>query len=184
MPTSAQISEMKREQLRQKETERLDSMVRAESQNATAETPKQLEVNRFHVIFGCFMMQENAARMMAQLTHSGYKPVEMRFRNGLSAVSAASFDNYTEAHRSMRQLLERVPYTPYDVWIYDLRQNLHGGTNDYHRMRNDDYRVINVNEDYRRMNENFRLNEEFRRMNEVYRLQEEFRRMNENAPVN
>ena len=174
MPTSVQISEMRKEQFRQKEAERTDSIARVDALNAAiAEAKHQSEMNRFHIIVGSFLMEENAERMMARLTNSGFNPVEMRFRNGFLAISAASYDNYREAYAKMYYLLEQIPYAPYDIWIYDLKQNLHRGTNDYSRMRSDDYRIMKVNEDYRMMN----VNEEYRRLNEMYRQQNENNRV-------
>lgn len=190
MPTSAQISQMRVErQKAEEEQQRLQEEQRQmEEQKLLAET-KLPEVHRYHVIFGCFLVEDNAVRMMARLSNSGFTPMEMRFRNGFSAISAASYDDYAEAYRDMCRFLERVPYAPYDIWIYDLNQNLHGGNKGNYGSINEEYRLI-VNDDYR-MGSNYdhrkMTNEEYRQMlmNEEYRrMNEEYRKNNENKPVN
>lgn len=157
MPTSVQITEMKKEQIRQKEEEQQRQI---SDSIALVEAKRLPEMHRFHIIVGSFLMEDNATRMMAQLAGSGFKPVKMRFRNGFSVVSAASYDDYSEAYKFMSHLSGLVSFAPYDMWIYDLTQNRHGGTVDNYRsdsrgMTNEEYRKMLLNEEYRRMNENY-----------------------------
>jgi len=130
MPTSAELLEMKekarqdsiaREQLRWEEAQQRhiqDSILRAQAL-------KQPEMRRYHVVFGCFMVEGNAKRMMDKLAKDGYEPIELQFKSGYKVVSAASYNNLQEAYSAMNRLMGSVPFAPYDIWIYDLKQNLH-----------------------------------------------------------
>jgi len=131
MPTSAELREKEekvrqdsiaREQLRWRQEQiRLiqDSLLRVEAQKQPEVTP------RYHVVFGSFMVQGNAKRMTERLTKDGYNPMELHFKNGYSVISAASYHTLREAYNAMNDLVRSVPFAPYDIWVYDLRQNLH-----------------------------------------------------------
>ena len=94
---------------------------------AEAEAAKQDQLagtGRYHVILGSFKVEDNAGKMDAMLKNNGYTPRVIKFNNGFSAVSAASYDNYRDALRAMYDIME-FEYCPEDVWIYDLNQKMH-----------------------------------------------------------
>ena len=180
MPTSVEIKE---KQIRIKDSQKA-SLVK-EYPAPFTETTEQPEAKRFHIIVGCYQIENNAANMMTQLTLSGFKPMRIPFPNGFLAVSAASYDDHSEAYRSMRNMLERYSYLPYDMWIYDVKQNLHGRSNvNYSRVIRDE--MGRPQDDYNRMTDDYRImNEVYRRMNEEYgkKNENDVPVQNENNPV-
>ncbi|MDD2583504.1 MAG: hypothetical protein PHE99_00995 [Bacteroidales bacterium] len=136
MATSQEIEALKIEQQRveaglQKadsiEKARLDSikLVADSLEMEKAIEKKKLESReRFHVILGSFKNYSNSARMVEKLTKKGYKPQVFNFKNGFEAVSICSFDKVTPAFNEMYNLLDQG-FAPDDIWVYDIKQNLH-----------------------------------------------------------
>ncbi|MEA4867205.1 MAG: hypothetical protein VB097_01765 [Rikenellaceae bacterium] len=135
MATSEDIEALKNEQQRMEAQMRIaDSIERATLDSAKAaadsaavleQQPKKLVTDkRFHVIMGSFKDYSNSARMVQALKEKGYSPVVFSFRNGFEAVSVSAFDKVTHAFNQMYKLLDQG-YAPDDVWVYDIKQNLH-----------------------------------------------------------
>ena len=131
MPTSEDLEKMKQEAVEQARKQReLDSVnrVRAlEQEKARAAAQENLldeSAGRYHVILGSFKVEGNAEKMYALLEKNGYKPRVIKFNNGFEVVSVAAYDNYRDALRAMNDIME-YQFCPEDVWIYDIRQNMH-----------------------------------------------------------
>ena len=131
MPTSEDLEKMKQEAVEQARKQReLDSVnrVRAlEQEKARAAAQENLldeSAGRYHVILGSFKVEDNAEKMYALLEKNGYKPRVIKFNNGFEVVSVAAYDNYRDALRAMNDIME-YQFCPEDVWIYDIRQNMH-----------------------------------------------------------
>ncbi|MFA6770255.1 MAG: hypothetical protein WCR71_03690 [Bacteroidales bacterium] len=136
MATSKEIEALKNEQERMEaslyiadsiKNAKLDSIRLVTDSMAIKEAAqlKRLEsTQRFHVILGSFKVHSNSSRMMETLTKKGYKPQLFNFKNGFEAVSVCSFDKATPAFNQMYKLLDDG-IAPDDIWVYDIRQNLH-----------------------------------------------------------
>ena len=131
MPTSEDLEKMKQEAVEQARKQReLDSVnrVRAlEQEKARAAAQENLldeSAGRYHVILGSFKVEGNAEKMYALLEKNGYEPRVIKFNNGFEVVSVAAYDNYRDALRAMNDIME-YQFCPEDVWIYDIRQNMH-----------------------------------------------------------
>lgn len=136
MATSQEIEVLKNEQERMEaglriadsvEKARLDSTKLITDSlviNKVPEANKLVSTQRFHVILGSFKEHSNTARMIDNLTKKGYTPQVFNFRNGFEAVSVCSFDKATPAFNEMYKLLD-LGFAPDDIWVYDVRQNLH-----------------------------------------------------------
>lgn len=61
---------------------------------------------------------------MPFLKRTGYTPRVIKFNNGFEVVSVAAYNNYHDALRDMNEIME-YEFCPEDVWIYDIRQNMH-----------------------------------------------------------
>lgn len=128
-PTSKDLERMRQEALEQERRQRIqDSIDRAkalELARAEAEAADLPEnVGRYHVVVGSFKVEGNAGKMRALLEKNGYTPRVIEFNNGFEVVSVAAYDNYRDALRAMRELME-LQFCPEDVWIYDVNQNMH-----------------------------------------------------------
>ncbi len=127
-PTSKEIERMKIEaQLQAKKQKEIDSLNKINEQIALEEASKATineENGRFYVVLGSFKVVENANKMFTLLEKNGYKPITIKFKNGYEVVSVAGFNNYGQAKQELAKLLE-YEYCPEDIWIYDIRQNLH-----------------------------------------------------------
>lgn len=130
-PTSKELERMEREEAaRLKKQYELDSVKKAqellEQEMAEKAANNILDENakRFQVILGSFKVKENAEKMKSLLESKGYAPKIILFQNGFSVVSAASFDTRREAFNEVGKFLE-FEFCPYDVWVYDITQNLH-----------------------------------------------------------
>lgn len=131
-PTSKELEQMKREAVEQARKQRqLDSINRAKAlaleQAKAAEENKNLldeSAGRYHVILGSFKVEGNAEKMYALLEKNGYTPRVILFNNGFEVVSVAAYNNYRDALKAMNDVME-YEFCPEDVWIYDIRQNLH-----------------------------------------------------------
>lgn len=130
-PSKAEIA--KKIQL---ENERKDSLARVEQEAAalteqqqkseTSGTKQRAGLNqRYHVIVGCFLMQENADKMMALLTSRGYQPLALAFVTEYTCISAQSFDNLQDAFDAMANMLRDCDFCPDDAWIYDTNDLFH-----------------------------------------------------------
>lgn len=131
-PTSKELEQMKREAVEQARKQRqLDSINKAKAlaleQAKAAEENKNLldeSAGRYHVILGSFKVEGNAEKMYALLEKNGYTPMVILFNNGFEVVSVAAYNNYRDALKAMNDVME-YEFCPEDVWIYDIKQNLH-----------------------------------------------------------
>ncbi|HIR34421.1 MAG TPA: SPOR domain-containing protein [Candidatus Coprenecus merdigallinarum] len=131
-PTSKDLERMRQEALEQERRQRIqDSVDRArqlELEKAMKEEQQadllDESAGRYHVILGSFKVEGNAEKMFALLGKNGYTPHRIRFNNGFDVVSVAVYDDYRDALRAMNDIME-YEFCPEDVWIYDIRQNLH-----------------------------------------------------------
>ncbi len=130
-PTSAELEQMRMEVLKKAERERFvaDSIKAAEEAarmaSQSAELPMVAEGDpRFHVIVGCFKIQDNANNLRQILTKDGYSPKKIVFKSGYDAVSLFQSDDFEQAMRALWNFKES-PYCPEDIWIYDMKNKLH-----------------------------------------------------------
>ena len=131
MPTSEDVARFKMEleakELRQKqiqdsiETARLDSIKREQEKNLI---PYVALEKKFYVIMGSFKVISNADILKANLEKAGYSPIRIALRNGFDMVALAGFNTYQEALAEMEKIGDN-DLCPYDVWIYNVDQNLH-----------------------------------------------------------
>ena len=130
-PSKKEIAEKK---AKEREKARADSLARAaelslneekQNQPVTNETKIASNLQRYHIIVGCFLKPENAANMMTLLRNKGYQPTEFTFSNGYAGISAQSFSNLADSFNAMYDMLRRDDFCPDDVWIYDITQQLH-----------------------------------------------------------
>jgi len=131
-PSKAEIAKKQ-----EAENARKDSLARIEQENQRlaaaekaqreeAETRRVAESNqRYHVIVGCFLMEENADRMMVNLTNRGLHPKAFIFKTGYTCISAQSFNNLNDAFNAMTAMLREDSLWPDDVWVYDINEQLH-----------------------------------------------------------
>ncbi|MBO5803835.1 MAG: SPOR domain-containing protein [Bacteroidales bacterium] len=126
-PTSKDLERMRIEAQAKKQRQ-LDSIKKAKADSlaliAAMEAEKNALKDRFYVVLGSFKVQDNADRMHKFLEKNNYTPRTIKFKNGFELVSAASTNNLQEALRILDELLE-YEYCPDDVWVYDVRQELH-----------------------------------------------------------
>lgn len=126
-PTSKDLERMRIEAQAKKQRQ-LDSIKKAKADSlaliAAQEAEKNALKDRFYVILGSFKVHSNAERMYAFLEKNNYTPRTIRFKNGFDVVSVASTNNLQEALRILDELLA-YEYCPDDVWVYDVRQELH-----------------------------------------------------------
>ncbi|HJB43702.1 MAG TPA: SPOR domain-containing protein [Candidatus Coprenecus merdipullorum] len=130
-PTSKDLERMRQEAVEQARKQRIqDSVNKArelELEKARAAEQANLldeSTGRYHVILGSFKVEGNAAKMNAMLEKNGYTPRVIEFNNGFEVVSVAAYDNYWDALKAMNDIME-YEFCPEDVWIYDIRQNMH-----------------------------------------------------------
>ena len=131
MPTSEDVEKLKMElamkELRQKqiadsiEAARLDS-IRMEQQKSVI--PYVTLDKQYYVIMGSFKLVSNAEILKANLEKAGYSPVRIALQNGFDMVALAGFNTYSEALAEMEKIGDN-DLCPYDVWIYNVSQNLH-----------------------------------------------------------
>lgn len=131
MPTSEDVAKLKMElelkELRQRQiadsiiAAKLDSIRLAQEKNVI---PYITLDNKFYVIMGSFKVISNAEILKANLEKAGYSPVRIALQNGFDMVALAGFNSYQEAVREMEKIGDN-DLCPYDVWIYDVSQNLH-----------------------------------------------------------
>lgn len=128
-PTSEDLERMRIEAQQKKQREQ-DSIFKAKAyadslaMAAAAEAQEKMLSDRFYVILGSFKVPGNAERMYAFLEKNNYTPRSITFKNGFKLVSAASTNSLQEALRIADELLA-YEYCPDDVWVYDIRQELH-----------------------------------------------------------
>lgn len=128
-PTSKEIEKMRIEALaRAKRKRQIDSINRLKADSIKfAEAQKALAnkmSGRYYIILGSFKVQGNASKMLDQLKKDGYKPANIKFKNGFDLVAAAAYDDFRTAFKEMDKILE-YENCPDDVWIYDTQQGLH-----------------------------------------------------------
>jgi hypothetical protein len=136
MATSQELEELKTERIREEAEQRVkdslekviaDSLAMVADSLEAQEAGKNAsldETKRFHVILGSFKVHSNSERMAENLKKKGYEPVVFSFYNGFEAVSVCSYDHVTPAFNAMYRLLDEG-FGPDDIWVYDIRQNLH-----------------------------------------------------------
>ena len=79
--------------------------------------------NRYHIVVGSFQDPKNVAKMVKNLSDKGFRPVEIRLRNGLIAVSAGSYAHFSEAENTMRRMQSEFPaLCPHDAQILDTKK--------------------------------------------------------------
>ena len=131
MPTSEDVARLKMElemnELRQKqiqdsiETARLDSIKREQEKNLI---PYVTLDKQYYIIMGSFKVISNAETLKANLEKAGYSPVRIALQNGFDMVALAGFNSYPEALEELEKVGDN-DLCPYDVWIYNVNQNLH-----------------------------------------------------------
>lgn len=129
MPTSQELRYMKAQQIQ----DSLENAALADSlgtQDSVAVTQSQPApttsglMKRYHVIFGCFIFEQNAARMVANLPKYNLTPLTFNFLGGYTGVSGYQTDDYQQAYAKMNEF-RSLDITPDDVWVYDINQRLH-----------------------------------------------------------
>ncbi|PKO99626.1 MAG: hypothetical protein CVU13_03610 [Bacteroidetes bacterium HGW-Bacteroidetes-8] len=80
--------------------------------------------NRYYVIIGSFKDHSNSAKMAEYLKSKGFTPTIMDFKNGFRVVSTASYSTLGAAFNEMYKLRDQN-FGPDDIWVYDVRQNMH-----------------------------------------------------------
>jgi hypothetical protein len=130
MPTSQELAAAK-EKARQDSIQKAD-YARLQEENRQRQRDSILQaqaakpaLQRYHVVFGCFMVPDNANRLMQNLTRAGLTPQNIAFKNGFNVISAAAYDKLGDAYNGMNQLMSASSLAPYNIWIYDTRQQLH-----------------------------------------------------------
>lgn len=141
-PTSAQIESKRIDILRKAEAqehERLDSIANAEK--AIADSTAVVESfaregislmhpsdkggleatssgfsHRYYVVIGSFKSTVNADKLCEKISANAYVPVKLPFKNGFTAVAAASADNISEASAKLKRI-QSESFCPGDVWI-------------------------------------------------------------------
>jgi len=63
---------------------------------------------------------------MKKLSDNGYQPFQFSFKNGLSAISAASYSNKSDADVAKNRLRENPEFS--GSWVYDINTGLHRDT--------------------------------------------------------
>lgn len=131
MPTSEDVARLKREldmkelRLRQIqdsiEAVRLDSIKREQEKNLI---PYVTLDKKYYIIMGSFKVISNAEMLKANLEKAGYSPIRIALQNGFDMVALAGFNNYAEALEELEKIGDN-DMCPYDVWIYNVDQNLH-----------------------------------------------------------
>lgn len=72
--------------------------------------------SRYYIVVGAFKRQSNAMMLVEKATNSGYLPVFISFKNGLSAVAVSPTDKLTDALLSLKAV-KCEDFCPEDVWI-------------------------------------------------------------------
>ncbi len=90
----------------------------------TAQKEQAAQGQRYHVVVGCFKVPSNADRMLNLLNSKGYTAHLMKFKNGFSCISAASYADVHTAYNEMYKIL-KADWCPEDVWVYDSNTKLH-----------------------------------------------------------
>lgn len=131
MPTSEDVARLKREldmkelRLRQIqdsiEAVRLDSIKREQEKNLI---PYVTLDKKYYIIMGSFKVISNAEMLKANLEKAGYSPIRIALQNGFDMVALAGFNSYPEALQELENIGDN-DLCPYDVWIYNVDQNLH-----------------------------------------------------------
>lgn len=134
-PTSAELDALRMEAAAKAERQRqvedsLKAVAMAAGQMAEDQTSvESLEPVtdadlRYQVVLGSFKVPENAERFINLLKEKGYTPKSLKFRNGYNVISAYRSDDFYQAVKVMNETME-YDFCPEDVWIYDLKQQLH-----------------------------------------------------------
>lgn len=110
-----------------------ESNVAATNQPQQKSQPEQIAVsapaktsltNRYYVIIGSFKDHSNSEKMAEYLKSKGITPTIMDFKNGFRVVSTASYSTLGAAFNEMYKLRDQN-FGPDDIWVYDVRQNMH-----------------------------------------------------------
>lgn len=129
MATSKDIEkaklELQKEELLRKQKADSIAFVRDSIRNLSIVNEKDYTLQgRFFVIAGSFKEPNNALDMSNTLKEAGFNPITLDFKNGFKLVGIGGFDNYNDAYREYKKL-ENTDFSSYDIWIYDVKQNLH-----------------------------------------------------------
>ncbi len=124
-PTSKELAQLKIDAANA-EKQKQDSIARA-AQIALNEQNAALKNSldkKYYVVVGSFKVPKNADNFKERLDSKGYNTQIIQFKNGYKVLAAFGSDNYAEAYREMEKIME-FQFCPYDVWIYDISQQLH-----------------------------------------------------------
>src|SRR3989339_262515 len=93
-------------------------------EQAVSAPAKTSLTNRYYVIIGIFKDHSNSAKMAEYLKSKGFTPTIMDFKNGFRVVSTSSYSTLGQAFNEMYKLRDQN-FGPDDIWVYDVRQNMH-----------------------------------------------------------
>lgn len=93
-------------------------------EQAVSAPAKTSLTNRYYVIIGSFKDHSNSAKMAEYLRSKGFTPTIMDFKNGFRVVSTSSYSTLGQAFNEMYKLRDQN-FGPDDIWVYDVRQNMH-----------------------------------------------------------
>ncbi|HBG24654.1 MAG: hypothetical protein A2X17_06755 [Bacteroidetes bacterium GWF2_41_61] len=93
-------------------------------EQAVSAPAKTSLTNRYYVIIGSFKDHSNSAKMAEYLKSKGFTPTIMDFKNGFRVVSTSSYSTLGQAFNEMYKLRDQN-FGPDDIWVYDVRQNMH-----------------------------------------------------------
>jgi len=131
-PTSAELEKMKIEaQAKARRDKFVADSIKAAQEAAREAAPVEEELPqvedddpRYHIIIGCFKVQDNANNLREVLTRNGLNPKRIIFKNGYDAVSIIQSDDWSQIYNQLKDF-RNSPYCPEDVWIYDMNEQLH-----------------------------------------------------------
>lgn len=130
MATSGDIEKARRELALKAGLERRqnDSIASARQtdtlENAAPAVVTALLEKRYYIIIGSFKEEHNTRNLSSFLKGQGYVPRIIPLKNGYDMVALEGYDSYS-AVRAEVEKIEQKEVCPYDVWIYDVRQQLH-----------------------------------------------------------
>jgi hypothetical protein len=106
------------------DTSAFNQQKRQPEQIAVSTPAKTNLTNRYYVIIGSFKDHSNSAKMAEYLKSKGFTPTIMDFKNGFRVVSTSSYSTLGQAFNEMYKLRDQN-FGPDDIWVYDVRQNMH-----------------------------------------------------------
>lgn len=129
MATSEDIEKARKELALRDEKERKerDSIAVSEMKDTLEVVQKVLPESldkRYYIIIGSFKVSKNTRNLLSFLKEQGYVPRMIPLKNGYDMVALGGYDGYSEARGEVNRI-EQKEVCPYDVWIYDTKQQLH-----------------------------------------------------------